>query len=58
MRRSTVLVDAEGLSARRYDADASGAVYLLRPDQHVCARWRRPSAGQLRSAVEQALAIA
>ena len=55
---AAVLIDAEGLAARRYDAAASGAVYLLRPDQHVCARWRRPSAGQLRSAVEHALALA
>ena len=55
---SVSLVDADGLAARRYDAAISGAVYLLRPDQHVCARWRRPSAGQLRSAVEHALALA
>ena len=28
------------LSARRYDA-RPGTTYLIRPDQHVCARWRR-----------------
>jgi len=33
------LVDAEGLLAARYDA-RPGTVYLLRPDQHVAARWR------------------
>ena len=35
-----VLRDAEGLATRRYDA-RPGTCYLIRPDQHVCARWRR-----------------
>lgn len=35
----TVLQDSEGLLARRYDMQP-GSFYLLRPDQHVCARWR------------------
>ncbi|MET3479341.1 FAD-dependent oxidoreductase [Variovorax atrisoli] len=42
------------LAAQRYDA-WPGTVYLLRPDQHVCARWRAPSAAQVRSAVDRAL---
>ena len=48
-----VLVDAQGWIARRYDGQP-GTTYLLRPDQHVAARWR-----QLDSAkVQQALARA
>ena len=42
------------LAARRYDA-RPGTVYLLRPDQHVCARWRRPDAQALRAAHARAL---
>ena len=36
----TVIQDREGLLAQRYDMQP-GSFYLLRPDQHVCARWRR-----------------
>ena len=52
-----MLVDSEGLVARRYDL-RPGTVYLLRPDQHVCARWRSASAGQLQAALGRALASA
>ena len=36
----TLLVDQEHLISRRLDG-RPGTAYLLRPDQHVCARWRR-----------------
>ena len=35
----SVLLDAQGLFAKRYDA-LPGSVWLVRPDQHVVARWR------------------
>ncbi|WP_295850485.1 FAD-dependent oxidoreductase [uncultured Xylophilus sp.] len=44
---------AHALAWQRYDA-RPGTVYLLRPDQHVCARWRAPSADDLRSALDRA----
>ena len=36
------LIDRDGAVARRYDLQP-GTVVLLRPDAHVCARWRGPS---------------
>lgn len=44
----------EGLVAARYDA-RPGTVVLLRPDQHVCARWRAPSAADVAAALKRAL---
>ena len=53
--RSLVL-PTEGLAAERYDAQP-GTVYLLRPDQHVCARWRGVKAGDVAAALRRALAL-
>jgi 3-(3-hydroxy-phenyl)propionate hydroxylase len=48
-----VLVDVKGLAAQRLDAKP-GTAYLLRPDQHVCARWRGLDAAAVRAAVARA----
>ncbi|MBI5275756.1 MAG: FAD-dependent monooxygenase [Burkholderiales bacterium] len=48
------VVDVEGLVAERYDLQPGTAV-LLRPDQHVCARWRRVDAASLRAALARSL---
>ncbi|WP_051933608.1 FAD-dependent oxidoreductase [Massilia sp. BSC265] len=45
--------DSEGLFAARYDA-TPGSFYLLRPDQHVCARWRNFDQHAVRTAVARA----
>jgi 3-(3-hydroxy-phenyl)propionate hydroxylase len=50
------VVDRDGLVAERYDL-LRGTVYLLRPDQHVCARWRQVSVEAVRDALRRALAL-
>jgi 3-(3-hydroxy-phenyl)propionate hydroxylase len=49
----TVLTDAQGLFAKRYDAKA-GSTWLVRPDQHVSARWRQFDAQKVQAALQQA----
>jgi 3-(3-hydroxy-phenyl)propionate hydroxylase len=49
--------DVQGLLAQRYDA-RPGTVYLIRPDQHVAARWRRFDAAKVRAALRRATAQA
>jgi 3-(3-hydroxy-phenyl)propionate hydroxylase len=50
------VVDCSGLIAQRYDGQP-GTVVLLRPDQHVCARWRRVSSDAVHAALRRALAL-
>lgn len=47
------LIDAQGVLTRRLDAQP-GTAYLVRPDQHVCARWRQPSLEAVRAALRLA----
>ena len=48
-----VIVDAQGWVAKRYDGKV-GTTYLLRPDQHVVARWRQLDAARVQQAVARA----
>ena len=52
----TLMLPAAGLAAERYDAQP-GTLYLLRPDQHVCARWRQASQPDIAAALRRALAL-
>jgi 3-(3-hydroxy-phenyl)propionate hydroxylase len=45
---------AAGETGRRYDAKP-GTAYLLRPDQHVAARWRQPTLEAISMAYDRAL---
>ncbi len=45
--------DAQGLVARRYDA-RPGTAYLIRPDQHVAARWRHVDLAAVQAALARA----
>lgn len=49
------LADVNGRFRQRYGVQASGAAYLLRPDQHVCARWLTLDATRLQAALNIAL---
>ncbi|TMH35409.1 MAG: FAD-dependent oxidoreductase [Betaproteobacteria bacterium] len=46
-------LDSADCAAKRYDAQP-GTGYLIRPDQHVCARWRTPSESAVRAAMRRA----
>ena len=49
------VLPTDGVAARRYDG-RPGTTYLLRPDQHVCARWRQPTRDGVAAALRRALA--
>jgi 3-(3-hydroxy-phenyl)propionate hydroxylase len=49
-------VDAQGRFRTLFDA-APSAIYLVRPDGHVCARWRTLREGDLTGALRAALAL-
>jgi 3-(3-hydroxy-phenyl)propionate hydroxylase len=48
-----VVEDVEGILAHRFDA-RPGTFYLLRPDQHVCARWRELKIDSISAALGRA----
>ena len=50
----TMLVDAQGLFAKRYDAQP-GSAWLVRPDQHVVARWRSINHDAIAAARDRAI---
>ena len=47
------IIDREGVLTQRYDGQP-GTVYLIRPDQHVAARWRAFDAAQATAALRRA----
>ncbi|CAE6740629.1 FAD-dependent oxidoreductase [Paraburkholderia haematera] len=51
-----VLHDIDGLAAARYDAKP-GTFYLIRPDQHVCARRRQLDASFVEDSLKRALCV-
>ncbi|MFM0438034.1 FAD-dependent oxidoreductase [Paraburkholderia strydomiana] len=51
-----IVRDVEGVASARYDAQP-GTFYLIRPDQHVCARWRRLDASAVENALKRALCV-
>jgi 3-(3-hydroxy-phenyl)propionate hydroxylase len=51
------VTDDQALAAQRLDA-LPGTAYLVRPDQHVCARWRAPTEVAVREALARATATA
>lgn len=50
-----MLDDRAGRAQAKYCDGGQPAAYLVRPDQHVCARWIQPTAERLRSAMAAAL---
>ena len=53
---TVTVTDTDGRVAERYDL-RPGTALLLRPDQHVCARWRHATPEAVRNALQRALAM-
>jgi 3-(3-hydroxy-phenyl)propionate hydroxylase len=53
LRIGVDIPDSSGLIAQRYDA-TPGTAYLIRPDQHVAARWRAPTPAKVAAALARA----
>jgi 3-(3-hydroxy-phenyl)propionate hydroxylase len=49
------LEDPMGRVKSRYGITKSGGAYLLRPDQHICARWLQLDATRLQSTLKAVL---
>ena len=56
-RAGPIVVDTHGRLCSKYDA-SPGTVYLIRPDLHVCARWRRGNPEAVRQALRRATGFA
>ena len=54
---STETDDPTGALAVRYLGDAKQAIYLVRPDQHIAARWAYATAGDIEAARRKACAL-
>jgi 3-(3-hydroxy-phenyl)propionate hydroxylase len=55
---TSLLVDPADALRRHLGVPGVGAAYLLRPDQHVCARWLQLTPERLDAALQRALALA
>ncbi|XOT96723.1 FAD-dependent oxidoreductase, partial [Alcaligenes pakistanensis] len=47
------VIDSQDMLRQRYDA-LSGSCYLIRPDQHLCARWRHLDGQAVQAALHKA----
>ena len=52
-----LMLGEDGLVSQRFDA-RPGTTYLLRPDQHVCARWRHFDIAKVQAALARATCTA
>jgi 3-(3-hydroxy-phenyl)propionate hydroxylase len=53
VRGALLIEDTDGRLAQRYDAQPN-TCYLVRPDQHICARWRAFDLARVRQALARA----